>query len=46
MRAIRRARAEGEIVVIYYTGHGDDIKHEGYHLITTDFDKASLPTPA
>ena len=41
--AIRRARAEGEIVVIYYTGHGDDIKHEGYHLITTDFDKASLP---
>ena len=40
---IHQARAQGDIVVIYYTGHGEDIEHEGHYLITSDFDWATLP---
>ncbi|MCE4265331.1 WD40 repeat domain-containing protein, partial [Rhodococcus globerulus] len=40
---IRQARATADLVVIYYTGHGEYINHEGYHLITTDFTETDLP---
>ena len=36
---LAEAASAGDIVIIYYTGHGDDFGRDGYYLITTDFEK-------
>jgi hypothetical protein len=44
-KQLRRTLAEvgsaGDIVIIYYTGHGEEFGSDGYYLITTDFEKSN-----
>src|SRR6202158_5496629 len=38
---LREAARVGDLVTIYYTGHGEQFGSDGYYLITTDFDRSS-----
>jgi WD40 repeat protein len=37
--ALERVSGAGDIITVYYTGHGEKFDKEGYFLITTDFRK-------
>ena len=42
-QAIRQASAAGDIVIIYYTGHGVSFDGDGYYLCTKDFRQSDRP---
>lgn len=42
-RILKEAGMAGDLIVVYYTGHGDAFEGDGYYLITTDFLSARRP---